>query len=164
MYANFVAIDFETADYGPDSACAVGLVRVEGGAVTSKDFFLIRPPRREFYFSYLHGITWEDVKDEPNFGESWPRLRRVFRGVDFLVAHNASFDHGVLNACCATHGIKPPRIPFRCTMRLSRQLWQIYPTNLPSVCEYFNIPLKHHDAASDTLACAEIMIRALPHL
>ena len=25
----FVAIDFETADHGPDSACAVGLVRVE---------------------------------------------------------------------------------------------------------------------------------------
>jgi len=27
----FVAIDFETADHGADSACAVGLARVEGG-------------------------------------------------------------------------------------------------------------------------------------
>ena len=28
----FVAIDFETADYGRDSACALALVRVEVGA------------------------------------------------------------------------------------------------------------------------------------
>ena len=28
----FVALDFETADYGRDSACALALVRVEAGA------------------------------------------------------------------------------------------------------------------------------------
>ena len=28
----FVAIDFKTADYGRDSACALALVRVEAGA------------------------------------------------------------------------------------------------------------------------------------
>ena len=33
----FVAIDFETADNGRDSACAVGLVRVENGVITKKE-------------------------------------------------------------------------------------------------------------------------------
>ena len=30
---NFVAIDFETANTQPDSACAVGLVKVVGGEI-----------------------------------------------------------------------------------------------------------------------------------
>src|SRR5713101_9675830 len=157
----FVAIDFETADYQPDSACAVGLVAVEEGVIVGKKSFLIRPPRPNFYFSYLHGITWDDVKEEPSFGELWPRFEKAIRGAEFLVAHNASFDRGVLQACCRTYGLTPPRIPFQCTMRLARQLWSIYPTNLPAVCRHFNIPLNHHDASSDTEACAKIMIQAL---
>ena len=55
----FVAIDFETADYQQDSACAVALVRVEGSQIVQRHHFLIRPPRQRFIFSYLHGITWE---------------------------------------------------------------------------------------------------------
>ena len=45
----FVAIDFETADYGPDSACAVALVRVEGSRIVRRSYFLIRPPRRSLF-------------------------------------------------------------------------------------------------------------------
>jgi DNA polymerase III subunit epsilon len=157
----FVAIDFETADYGPDSACAVGLVTVEDRKIVGRNSFLIRPPRENFYFTYLHGITWEDVKEAPTFGELWPQVKKVIRGADFLVAHNASFDKGVLDACCARYRLTPPAIPFQCTMRLARRLWSLYPTNLPAVCRHFDIPLNHHDAASDTEACARIMIHAL---
>jgi DNA polymerase-3 subunit epsilon len=101
------------------------------------------------------------VKGEPTFGELWEEIKPKFRGIDFLVAHNASFDRGVLHACCIAARIEPPPVPFRCTMILSRQLWGIYPTTLPDVCRRFQIPLQHHDAASDTLACAKIMIEAL---
>ena len=34
----FAAIDFETADYGRDSACAVAVVRVEGGVIVDRAF------------------------------------------------------------------------------------------------------------------------------
>jgi DNA polymerase III epsilon subunit-like protein len=44
----FVAIDFETADHGPDSACAVGLVRVSGAEIVERKYYLIRPPRSSF--------------------------------------------------------------------------------------------------------------------
>ena len=40
-----VAIDFETADYGRDSACALALVRVEAGLIVQRAFHYIRPPR-----------------------------------------------------------------------------------------------------------------------
>ena len=42
----YVALDFETADYQPDSACAVGLAKVRGGEVVDTLYSLIRPPRR----------------------------------------------------------------------------------------------------------------------
>lgn len=157
----FLALDFETADYGRDSACALGLVRVEEGRITKRKHLLIRPPRREMVFTYIHGITWEDVAEQPTFGEQWREIDAMMRGVDFLAAHNASFDKGVLVECCRAAGIPAPELEFRCTMRLARQIWKIYPTNLPAVCRHFNIPLKHHDAASDTEACARIMIEAL---
>ncbi len=41
----FVAIDFETADYGRDSACALALVRVEAGVIVQRAFHYIRPPQ-----------------------------------------------------------------------------------------------------------------------
>jgi DNA polymerase III epsilon subunit-like protein len=68
----FVALDFETADYSPDSACALGLVRVENHRVVQRAYSLIKPPRRRFVFTYLHGITWEDVAHQPSFAELWP--------------------------------------------------------------------------------------------
>jgi DNA polymerase-3 subunit epsilon len=157
----FVALDFETADYGRDSACALGLARVDNGLIVDRAYHLIRPPRRTFVFTYIHGITWEDVRSAPTFGEIWPAISPFLRGAEFLVAHNASFDRGVLGACCRAAGIEPPAIPFQCTMRLSRRLWGIQPTTLPAVCRHFAIPLDHHNAASDTEACARIMIHAL---
>ena len=69
----FLAIDFETADQGRDSACSVGLVRVAGGEIVGRTHYLIRPPRRTFPFAYLHGITWERVAREPTFAGLWPR-------------------------------------------------------------------------------------------
>ncbi|HEY9072698.1 MAG TPA: exonuclease domain-containing protein, partial [Desulfobaccales bacterium] len=104
----FVAIDFETADYQSDSACAVALVRVEGSRIVKRSHFLIRPPRHNFVFSYLHGITWEMVAQEPTFRELWPQLSSLLADIKFLSAHNAPFDRGVLQSCCAVHGLKPP--------------------------------------------------------
>jgi DNA polymerase-3 subunit epsilon len=156
----FVAIDFETADYGTDSACAVALVRVEGSRIVQRSHFLIRPPRQNFVFSYLHGITWEMVAHELTFGELWPELKPLLADVKFLSAHNAPFDRGVLQSCCAAHGLKPPKIPFLCTVKLARQTWKLYPTKLPDVCQFLGIPLEHHNAASDAEACARIVIAA----
>jgi len=157
---NFVAIDFETADYEPDSACAVALVRVEDGRIVDRACRLIRPPRQGFVFSYLHGITWADVAGAPGFREVWADLAPLLEGVDFLAAHNARFDEGVLNACCAAAALRPPSLGFECTVRLAREVWGIYPTKLPDVCTRLGIPLRHHDAASDAEACARIVIAA----
>lgn len=156
----FVAIDFETADYSPDSACAVGMVRVENHQIVQRTYSLIQPPRRRFVFTYLHGITWEDVAHQPTFGQLWPTYGPMLEGIDFLAAHNASFDRSVLHRCCEAAGLRPPKPPFQCTVRLARQTWNIYPTKLNNVCDHLGITLKHHQAASDAEACALIVIAA----
>jgi DNA polymerase III subunit epsilon len=154
----FVALDFETANRYPDSACSIGLVRVEQGQVVDKAHYLIRPPRRQFEFTHIHGITWPQVANQPNFAERWPQIAAILAGADFLAAHNAAFDRGVLQACCQAYDILPPLFEFVCTVQLARKTWNIRPTKLPNVCEYLGIPLNHHDALSDAEACARIAI------
>ena len=132
----FVAIDFETADYGRDSACAVALVRVEGRQIVARRSSLIRPPRRHFFFTYIHGITWADVADQPSFGECWPELRDILDGVHFLAAHNSPFDKSVLTVCCAQAGLDPPKQPFLCTVQLARATWKLRAANLAAVCSH----------------------------
>ena len=54
----------------------------------------------------------------------------------------------------------PPEQPFICTVKLARQTWGIYPTNLPAVCAKLSIKLDHHQALSDAEACAKIVMAA----
>lgn len=159
--STFVAIDFETANPRRDSACAVGLVRCRDGRVEEVRHALIRPPTREFAFTGIHGITWNDVRTAPTFADLWPQFGPLLAGAEALYAHNAPFDRSVLRACCATYGLPVPDLPFRCTVRVARAQWDIRPTRLPDVCGRLRIPLRHHDAASDAEACARIVLAAL---
>lgn len=158
--STFVAIDFETASRSPVSACAIGLVRAEGGRVTAREMRLIRPPSPEFVFTHVHGITWDDVRDAPDFGAVWRELRPMLRGARFLAAHWSAFDRSVLHACCALYRLAPPAHPFVCTVQLARARWGIHPTKLPDVCRRLGLELNHHEALSDALACAGIVLRA----
>jgi DNA polymerase-3 subunit epsilon len=157
---DFIAIDFETANYQADSACAVGLVKVVANRVVEAVVQLIRPPTREFRFTDIHGLAWADVAEVDDFGALWPKLAGFLDGATFFAAHNASFDRRVLEACCATYGLAAPGLPFRCTVQLARAAWSIYPTRLPDVCSALGIALDHHEALSDARACAAIVLAA----
>jgi DNA polymerase-3 subunit epsilon len=156
----FAALDFETADYGRDSACALSIVIVENDAIIDAWTNLIRPPRRDFCFTYLHGIAWEHVKNKPSFGELWGEITSKLAGVSFVAAHNASFDRSVLRACCETAALAPVKLTFVCTVKAARSIWGFYPTTLADVCRQLQIPLRHHDAESDARACARILLAA----
>lgn len=158
---NFVAIDFETADPNSDSACAVGIIRVLDGQAVDRRIHLIRPPRPYFHFTHIHGITWDDCKSKPTFQQLWPTLRPLLDGADFIAAHNASFDRRVLSSCCAAAGVDMPPLPFLCTVKLARRVWNVRPTRLPDVCRFLALRLDHHEALSDADACARIVLAAL---
>ncbi|MDE3261189.1 MAG: 3'-5' exonuclease [Acidobacteriota bacterium] len=157
---SFIALDFETASHDRGSACSVGVAAGRNGQVHVVRNYLIRPPSPVFAFTGIHGLTWEDVRGAPTFGELWPTLRTWFDGADFVAAHNVAFDRSVLRACCAASGVEPPPVPYVCTVQLARSQWNIYPTRLPDVCRRLGIPLHHHRSASDAEACARIVLTA----
>jgi DNA polymerase-3 subunit epsilon len=157
----FVALDFETADPGRDSACSIALVRVERRTIVHREHRLIRPPWRTFQFTAIHGISWSQVAQAPTFAELWPQLAAALEGAQFIAAHNASFDAGVMRACCEQAGLRPPSQPFVCTVQMARQAWNLRPTKLPDVCRHLGLPLQHHNALSDAEACANIVLAAV---
>ncbi len=158
--STFVALDFETADRYRDSACSIGVVRVEGDRITARAHHLIRPPRALFENTGVHGISWARVMREPRFADVWRKVTPLLEGAEFIAAHNASFDRSVLKACCEAAGIALPPHRFECTVKLARARWQIRPTTLPDVCSWLGLALRHHDALSDAEACAGIVLAA----
>ncbi|MEG2005252.1 MAG: 3'-5' exonuclease [Bilophila sp.] len=155
----YIALDFETADYQPDSACAIGLAKIREKVVVDTFYSLVRPPRKQIVFTWVHGITWNQVKDSPTFPELWPRLSAFMAGATHLVAHNAPFDRRVLEACCRAAELALPELPFICTLKESRRLVKLPSHKLDALCTHFGITLQHHHAGADALAAAELWIR-----
>lgn len=163
---DFVAIDFETANFSADSACAVGLVKCVGGSVVQTQASLIRPP--SLYFSptcvRVHGLSARDVRNEPTFDILWQNQFRDFVGEMPLVAHNAPFDRGVLYSTLAHYGIAPPPVAWGCTLRMARKLlrksgaYHQPDCKLNSVAAHFGIRFRHHDALEDSMAVAKIVL------
>lgn len=156
----FAAIDFETAHSLPDSACSIGVAIVRDGRIAHTVHRLIRPPRRRFRFTRVHGIVWNQVEDAPPFGTVWQEIAPLLEGLDFLAAHNASFDQRVLKACLDRHDLPVPEIPLVCSMKVAREVWGRRRNGLSDVCARLDIPLNHHDALSDAEACAQILLKA----
>jgi len=151
MYNNFTAIDFETAQGYRNSICQVGLVRFEKGKVVYTFEQLIRPPKNYYWeqFTDLHGIDAEKTKYSPTFDKIWPKIKPYIE-TQHLVAHNAVFDVGCLQATLFHYGFQMPVFTQHCTCNLYCR------RGLADLCEEFNIELNHHDALSDAMACAKL--------
>lgn len=164
MPIDFTAIDFETANGSPASPCAVGLVRVRDGKITDTLAFLIQPPVPNDWFHSgnikVHGIRPSDVDGAPTAQEAI-RMMLAFIGVDTLIAHNASFDMGVLRATAAHIDQPLPQLHYACSLAISRKTYNLESYRLNAVAyavghEEFD----HHDALADSDACARIILHA----
>ena len=79
-----------------------------------------------------------------------------------LAAHNAVFDLGVLKKCLADYDIVWKEcISYLCTVQVGRKLLPDISHRLNDMCRYYQIELDHHQADSDSHACAEILLRYL---
>ena len=159
---DFVAVDFETANSARSSACAIGIAVVDNGQIIETKHLLIKPT--PFYFDpfniSIHGITEEDVRDEPEFSQLWPTISKYFQGRT-LIAHNASFDISVLRHILDEYGIPYPEFEFSCTRIISKKVWpSLFSYALDVVSSHRGIEFKHHCAEQDALACARIAIQA----
>jgi DNA polymerase-3 subunit epsilon len=158
---DFTAIDFETANSHPSSACSVGLVRVRSGRVVDRAEWLIRPPAGHAEFLpfniKIHGITAEMVASARTWEDQLDELRE-FIDADVTVAHNASFDMGVIRAACAETVTPTPRLKYLCSVQVSRKTYEIPSHRLPLAAEAAGFgEFAHHDALADAEACAAII-------
>ncbi|MDD4848779.1 MAG: 3'-5' exonuclease [Bacteroidales bacterium] len=156
---NFAAIDFETANYYPTSACSIGVVIVKDGKMVDSYYHLIHP-RPNYYnpkFIEIHGITPQDTENEPDFPEVWSEIVPKIAGLP-LVAHNSPFDSGVLKKLHEFYHLTYPNYPFYCTLRASqKELKNLSNHQLHTVAAYFGYDLvNHHHALADAEACAII--------
>lgn len=168
MPLDFTAIDFETANSSPASACSVGLVRVRDGQVAATAGWLIRPPAGHDEFQEwnvkIHGIEPHRVADAPTWSEQLDRLC-AFAGADVLVAHNASFDMRVLQTASQVTGDTIPPYRSLCTLQVARKTYSLDSYRLPVAAAAAGFAeFSHHDALADARACAQIAIDAAARL
>ena len=164
MPVDFTAIDFETANGHASSACSVGLVRVRNGQVVERADWLIKPPASHAEFQLfnikIHGITPEMVAHAPFWADQLGRLND-FLGNDIAVAHNASFDMGVIRSACAETITPIPKLRYLCSVQVSRKTYDIPSHRLPLAAAAAGYgEFAHHNASADAEACAAIIIDA----
>lgn len=166
MPVSFTAIDFETANRSLASACALGVVRVRDGEVVDTRYSLLRPPPGHDAFEpgniRVHGIRPADVVDAPTFDVAWDWMCRNILPDDpdaVLVAHNAVFDTGVIRATNRACGGVPRSWHYACSLRLARAAYTLRSYALPSASREAGAEVEdHHNALSDALACAQIVL------
>jgi DNA polymerase-3 subunit epsilon len=151
-FANFTAIDFETAHGKMWSICQIGLVRVEAGVIVKELELLVQPPGNEYHWgnSRVHGLTRKDTASAPYFDAVWDQVEPYITG-QHVVAHNASFDCACLDQTLDFYRLSKPKYHNHCTVK-------IFKRNLALLCEEYSIELKHHNALSDARACARLFM------
>lgn len=161
---NFVAIDFETANFKRSSVCSVGVVVVKGGIVTDKFYSLIRPLPNYYcrQCAEVHGLGREDTDSAPSFDKVWKQIVPLIEDLP-LVAHNKSFDESCLKAVFDLYRMDYPGYLFLDTLAASRKAFpKLSNHQLHTVaCECGYDLRNHHHALADAEACAEIALKIL---
>ena len=111
--------------------------------------------------SRVHGMTLTDLEGKPRFAEVAEDIL-AFIGDDPLVAHNAPFDFGFLDAEFARIG-KPKldRARMIDTLVLAKQRFPGMPNSLDALCRRFEIDLSArttHNALLDCKLLAEVYV------
>ena len=158
----YIAFDVETPNRYNSRMSAIGISVIEDGRIVEEFYSLVDPEQPfDWFNTQLTGISAESVAGAPTFPQLWERIEPVMSS-GILVAHNASFDTGVLRRCLCDYGIDwAPTVKGLCTVVMGRSLLPGISHKLNDMCAYYGIDLNHHRADSDSHACAEILLRYL---
>lgn len=158
--ARYIVFDVETPNHYNSRMSSIGITVVEDGCITDSFYSLVDPEQPFDWFNVmLTGINEESVFDAPAFPELWEQIEPLMSS-GILVAHNAGFDMGVLRKCLCDYGIVwRETVQGLCTVVMGRRLLPGISHKLNDMCDYYGISLNHHQADSDSLACAEILLR-----
>jgi DNA polymerase III subunit epsilon len=159
--ASFVVVDLETTGGSPvdDAITEIGAVRFLGMERVGSFQSLVDPLRPiPAAITHLTGIGDRLVAGAPTLEEILPTFLEFARGC-VVVAHNASFDVGFLNASLLRLEYPTLPTPAVCTAKLARRLvWPDVPNvRLRTLATYFRTRTKPiHRALEDAEATGEV--------
>jgi len=161
-----VLFDTETTGLDPlsgDRVIEVAALELFNDLPTGNVFHRLIHPDRDIPpdATRIHGITLDKLAQAPRFAAIADDLLEFF-GEDPLVAHNAPFDFGFLNAEFAR--LKRPSLPrarMIDTLVMAKARFPGMPNSLDALCRRFNIDLSartSHNALLDCKLLAEVYI------
>ncbi len=158
--ATYIVFDVETPNRANNRMSAIGISVIKDNKIADNFFSLVDPETHFDYFNTrLTGIDAQKVKGAPNFSELWKKIEPIMN-MGILVAHNAVFDMSVLKRCLNDYSISwKPTAEYLCTVQIGRRVLPDMSHKLNVMCEHYGISLDHHQADSDSHACAEILLR-----
>ncbi|MBC2883958.1 DNA polymerase III subunit epsilon [Ochrobactrum sp. CM-21-5] len=150
-----------------DRVIEIGGVELVNKFPTGRTFHkFINPQGRQVHPEALavHGISNEQLLDKPTFADVLDEFMEFFDGAK-LVAHNAMFDLGFINAELDRLG-KPPIADERIvdTLALARRKHPMGPNSLDALCKRYGIENSHrtlHGALLDSEILAEVYIELI---
>ncbi len=163
-----IAFDTETTGLdwrGDDRVIEVGAVELMNYIPTGKTFRMLINPGRPVSADTVRitGITDEMLIDQPSFDH--PDIvdgLMAFIGDARIVAHNAGFDRGFLNAELMRCGRDPvPEDRWIDTVIIARKKFPGAPASLDALCKRFDISLDartRHGALLDAQLLAEVYL------
>ncbi len=159
---SFVVVDLETTGGSPvnDAITEIGAVRFEGVERVGSFQTLVDPERPiPPAITHLTGISDRLVAGAPSLATVLPSFLEFARGA-VIVAHNASFDVGFLNANLLRLEYPTLPSPAVCTAKLARRLvWPEVPNvRLRTLASYFRTRVQPtHRALQDAEATGEVL-------
>ena len=154
-------LDFETANFCSGSICAVGAALIEEGITLEKREYLIKPHKTLDWVNKtcreVHGISYENLRESPEFPEIFPAVKQLLAAADCVVIHNAPFDLRHLHKVMELYDLPPFAFNFTCSLKLCRYHFPELPRHgLADMAALFGITFQHHDALEDAETCAKI--------
>jgi DNA polymerase-3 subunit epsilon len=161
-----VLFDTETTGLEPlagDRVVEFAAIELENDLPTDRHFHRLINPGRDIPEEVvrIHGITDAHVRDAPRF-EAVVDDILAFLGDGVLIAHNAPFDFGFMNAELAR--LKRPaleRVRMVDTLALAKARFPGMPNSLDALCRRFDIDLSErtsHNALLDCKLLAEVYV------
>lgn len=164
-----ILFDTETTGLDPatgDRVIEIAALELVSDLPTGRSFRVLIDPERDVPedASRVHGFTAADLQGKPKFAEVVDEFLS-FIGDDQLIAHNARFDFGFLNAELKRAGRKPLDLGRMVdTLDMARERFPGMPNSLDALCRRFGIDLSArttHNALLDCKLLADVYVELM---
>lgn len=164
-----ILFDTETTGLDPatgDRVIEIAALELVGDLPTGRSYRTLIDPERDVpeEASRVHGFTAADLEGQPKFAEVVDEFLS-FIGDDPLIAHNARFDFGFLNAELKRAGRKPLAMARMVdTLDMARERFPGMPNSLDALCRRFGVDLSArttHNALLDCKLLADVYVELM---